>query len=166
MIGRMQKGGQKPLALVMDADGTFGSSIAQGFVRREDAEQIRSFFELSKLCGLKLESIIHSASVMSGGNIMEVSLQEWDNILNLVFCTAWRCMQQAAALMKKNDSFMKISDGGAGRERAGYSGQNLGECSCIWIDLGRMGYSLREKAAAFPADVPEDIIQDCDYQLL
>lgn len=70
--------------------------------------------------GVNFTLLVNSASVMPPSDLMNISWQEWDVILNLNLRAVWLMSQQAGRIMKPGGLILNISDAGASQQWTGY----------------------------------------------
>ncbi len=83
-------------------------------------QEIRRMFEQVAECGLPLKALVNSAAVMPKQDLLTISLEEWDAVMNINLRAAWLCAVEAAQQMQPGSVIIQISDTGARKVWTGY----------------------------------------------
>ncbi len=78
-----------------------------------DERAVRQMFAQVEQTGLPLAVLVNSAAVMPRQDILSMSVEEWDAVMNLNLRAAWLCSVEAARLMQPGGVIINISDSGA-----------------------------------------------------
>ena len=83
-------------------------------------QEIEKLFDQVSEAGVNFTLLVNSASVMPRSDLMEITVQEWDDIINLNLRAVWLMCQQAGRIMKPGGLILNISDAGATQQWTGY----------------------------------------------
>lgn len=86
-----------------------------------DPQQITALFQQVANCPYRLSLLVNSAAQMSRGDLLNLSVEEWDATLALNLRAPWLCARAAAALMQAEGGLIvNISDTGTEKTWTGY----------------------------------------------
>lgn len=86
---------------------------------RNEAE-IQQMFEQIDQIGLPLSVLVNSAAVMPKQDLLTISAEDWDAVMNVNLRAAWLCAVESARLMQPGSVIINISDTGARKVWTGY----------------------------------------------
>ena len=86
---------------------------------REPQEIEKMFHQVSE-AGVNFTLLVNSASVMPHSDLMEITVQEWDDVINLNLRAVWLMCQQAGRIMQPGGVILNISDAGASQQWTRY----------------------------------------------
>jgi NAD(P)-dependent dehydrogenase (short-subunit alcohol dehydrogenase family) len=83
-------------------------------------QDIAGMFDQIHQSGVELSVLVNSAAVMPRSDLMKITWQEWDQVINANLRSVWLMCQQAARVMKPGGIILNISDAGADLLWTGY----------------------------------------------
>ena len=91
----------------------------------EDPDAIENMFHSFSQQYSHLDVLINSAAVMPKSDLMKISWEDWDRIINVNLRAAWLVSRQAVAFMRKKGVIINISDAGADLHWTGYGAYGI-----------------------------------------
>lgn len=76
-------------------------------------QDVRWMFQQVAQTGLPLKVLVNSAAIMPKQDLMDISIEEWDAVMDLNLRAAWLCAVEAARMMEAGGAIINISDTGA-----------------------------------------------------
>jgi len=76
-------------------------------------QDVRWMFQQIAQTGLLLKVLVNSAAIMPKQDLMDISIEDWDAVMDLNLRAAWLCAVEAARLMQAGGVIINISDTGA-----------------------------------------------------
>lgn len=116
-----------------------------------------------------LKIFVNSASVMTRGSIMEISVADWDHMMDLNLRAAWLCIQHASQAMKEGGNIINITDSGAGHlwtSYAAYSISKAGAEVLTRLAAKSLAPSIRVNAIAPGLILPSEDMEASDWSTL
>lgn len=78
-----------------------------------NVQDVRWMFQQVAQTGLPLKVLVNSAAIMPKQDLMDISIEDWDAVMDLNLRAAWLCAIEAARLMQAGGVIINISDTGA-----------------------------------------------------
>ncbi|GIV63812.1 MAG: 3-oxoacyl-ACP reductase [Bellilinea sp.] len=111
---------EKAAQQTADEIGQLGVPV---FLLRADLRnelEIKGMFEQISGIGLPLRVLVNSAGVMPKQDILNITAEDWDAVMDVNLRAAWLCAVESARLMEPGGVIINISDTGARRAWTGY----------------------------------------------
>lgn len=83
-------------------------------------DEINEMFKQLSRAGVELKVLINSAAIIPRSDLMKITWQGWDQVMNSNLRSVWLMCQQAAQAMKKGGVILNISDAGVELLWTGY----------------------------------------------
>jgi NAD(P)-dependent dehydrogenase (short-subunit alcohol dehydrogenase family) len=90
-----------------------------------DAQQIEKMFSEIKDSAIPLGILVNSASIMTHVKIQDMSVDQWDQTMQLNLRAPWLCTRFAAEIMKDQGHIINITDSGSGRLWTNYAAYSI-----------------------------------------
>lgn len=135
-----------------------------------DPEQIEVMFSQVAASPYRLAVLVNSAAVMQAGDLMDITVEDWDATLALNLRAPWLCARAAARLMgDQGGVIIQISDTGARKTWTGFPAYVVSKSALETLTrllARRLGPHIRVNAVAPGLILPADGMEENDWQRL
>jgi NAD(P)-dependent dehydrogenase (short-subunit alcohol dehydrogenase family) len=91
----------------------------------QDPLQIHEIFQQIKSSKIDLKVLINSAAIMPRQPVGEITVESWDQVMNINLRAPMLCCQAAARLMSEGGVIINITDSGAGKAWVNYGAYTI-----------------------------------------
>jgi pteridine reductase len=91
----------------------------------ENPGEVEALFEFFSHEKQTIDVLVNSAAIMPNSDLMKISWQEWDHIMNVNLRGAWLMARNAARYMSSEGVMINISDAGAEQHWTGYGAYGI-----------------------------------------
>lgn len=92
-------------------------------------EEVQNLFRKVETSDFILSLLINSAATMKQKNLLEMTIEEWDQIFNLNTRAVWLCSREAASRMTEGGLILNISDIGAQKNWTSYGAYTISKAA-------------------------------------
>ena len=161
---------EEPARQTAQAIEQIGAAVVPLQADLREPKQIEAMFSQIAAGPYRLAVLVNSAAVMQAGDLMEMSVEDWDATLTLNLRAPWLCARAAARLMgDQGGVIIQISDTGARKAWTGYPAYVVSKSALETLTrllARRLGPHIRVNAIAPGLILPAAGMDENEWQRL